>query len=587
MLKIIGSILIAILSGIGYYVYDLIQKRKALEGLPQPPMLNLLMGHLHIADECGKFFKLMHPHVYLTYIREKYNMPEIFYLDWRPFGPVWVIITDPEIASKYVTTQQNLLKSPLETDYVDVVLGKGNMVSIEGAHHKFVRSMFNPGFSLNNIMNLVQDVVDDVIIFKNKLQKMAETNEIFRMEELATQLTIDVFGRLTFDVALNCQKEPHKIARLFRKRLLIIKRGGSIFPWQEFSITRPFKLWWNYRQLDQAINEELDAKILRRAEEISKYGQTRKKSSIDLALSAFEKEQAMGNATGEKISRISSTSQLPASLRMDLNQSIKTFIFAGHDTSSSVISWTFYMLHRYPEAQAKVCIELDTVFGKGANIADAIKADPYSLNKLEYLAAVVKETMRIFPPASTLRWFGRNQAGQQTSIVDPKTGQTLPLLLPGHAIWPVVHTVNRNTRFFPEPTKFVPERFLQSQTPYPDAELFTPAGKDAFRPFEKGPRNCIGQELAMVEIKITLAVCVRDLNFVTEYPGEPADPQPPIPESAAAEIAEDTEYGQAIRAAIKDGKPVIRRYEGHRAFQTLKGSAKPDGGLPGRIYVRK
>lgn len=587
MLKVIGSILIAILSGIGYYVYNLIQRRKELEGLPQPPMLNLLMGHLHIADECNKFFELMHPHLFINYIRDKYNMPEIFYLDWRPFGPLWVIIADPEIASKYVTVQQNLLKSPLETEYVDIVLGNGNMVCIEGAHHKFVRSMFNPGFSLNNIMNLVQEVVDDVIIFKNKLHKMVETNEVFQMEETATQLTIDVIGRLTFDVALNCQKKPHKIARLFRQRLLLIKPGGSIFPWEHFSLTRPFKLWWNYRQLDQAINDELDAKILRRADEMSENGRTKKKSSIDLALSAFEKEQAMGNATGEKIHRIESPSQLPASLRKDLNQSIKTFIFAGHDTSSSVISWIFYMLHRYPKAHAKVCAELDTIFGENANIAEKIRADPYSLNKLEYLTAVVKETMRIFPPASTLRWVSPDSSDQQTSIFNPRTGQTLPLMIQGNAIWPLTHVIGRNSRFFPEPTKFVPERFLQSQTPYPDAELFTPAGKDAFRPFEKGSRNCIGQELAMVEIKITIAACVRDLDFVAEYPGEEPDPQPPIPESAAAEIAEDTEYGRAIRESIKTGKPVTRRYEGHRVYQILKGSAKPAGGLPGRIYVRK
>ncbi|CAF9914788.1 MAG: hypothetical protein GOMPHAMPRED_008272 [Gomphillus americanus] len=591
MLKTIGAVLVAIFSLVSYYVYDLIQKRRQLDGLPQPPMKNLLLGHLHLADECSKLFKGLHPHVYANYLRSKYNLPEVFYIDWRPFGPLWVMFADPELASKYITTEQSLQKSLFETEYVDCVLGKGNMVTIEGAHHKFVRSMFNPGFSLNNIMSMAGQIVDDVVVFRNKLRKLAETNEWFQMEEEATQLTIDVIGRLTFDVSLDCQKQPHKIARLFRQRLLLLGDQTSIFPWEDVSLTRPFKLWWNYRQLDKAINDELDAKILRRANELSLDGKSSKKSSIDLALNAYEKEQAMGNIIGEKKGleaiRIDAPHKLPASLRTDLNQSIKTFIFAGHDTSSSVISWSFYLLHRYPECQAKVTEELNTIFGVGSDIAEKIKTDPYLLNKCHYLTAIVKEAMRLFNPASTLRSVNGKLANQKTTLTDPKTGQTLPMLMSNNALWPLAHMIHRNTRFFPEPTKFVPERFLPSQTPYPDAELFTPAGKDAFRPFEKGPRNCIGQELAMTEIKITLAICVRDLDFVVEYPGEAPDPQPPIPESAAAEVAEGTEYGDALRGAIKTGKPFVRRYEGHRTYQILKGSAKPDGGLPGRIYLRK
>jgi hypothetical protein len=143
--------------------------------------------------------------------------------------------------------------------------------------------------------------------------------------------------------------------------------------------------------------------------------------------------------------------------------------------------------------------------------------------------------------------------------------------------------INRNKRFFPEPTKFIPERFIQSQTPFPDAELFTDAGKDAFRPFEKGPRNCIGQELAMLEGRIILALTVREFDFVLEYPGEAPDPQFPIPESTADEFSDKTEYGRAIRA----GKMKPNRVEGHRVYPILFGSAKPADNCPGRIRLRK
>lgn len=86
----------------------------------------------------------------------------------------------------------------------------------------------------------------------------------------------------------------------------------------------------------------------------------------------------------------------------------------------------------------------------------------------------------------------------------------------------------------------------------------------------------------MIESKIVLALTARELDFVLEFPGEEADPQPPIPESSAAEVSEETEYGRGVR----EGRITPKVIEGHRVWQTLKGSAKPTGGCPGRVYLR-
>lgn len=200
-----------------------------------------------------------------------------------------------------------------------------------------------------------------------------------------------------------------------------------------------------------------------------------------------------------------------------------------------------------------------------------MRKDPYVLNKLEYLTAVVREALRLFPPASTIRSLKPQYPSTHTSIVNPKTGAQYPLA--NTDIWPVVHAMNRNRRFFPEPTQFIPERFIPSQTPFPDAELFQPSGKHAFTPFGHGPRICIGQELAMVESKVILALTVRELDFVLEYPGEEPDPQPPIPDSFLAESSKS------------DRRQNV--YEGHRVYQILKATAKPAGGCPGRMTLRK
>jgi hypothetical protein len=66
-------------------------------------MKNKLLGHLAIAGECQSSFPIdAHPHVFLDYIKRKYDLPETFYMDWRPFGPKWLHTSDPELVSQYM-----------------------------------------------------------------------------------------------------------------------------------------------------------------------------------------------------------------------------------------------------------------------------------------------------------------------------------------------------------------------------------------------------------------------------------------------------------------------------------------------------
>lgn len=80
-------------------------------------------------------------------------------------------------------------------------------------------------------------------------------------------------------------------------------------------------------------------------------------------------------------------------------------------------------------------------------------------------------------------------------------------------VWVVSHAIHRRADLFPSPDEFIPERFL----PAPDNWQEIP--KDAWRPFEKGPRACIGQELAMLEMRIILAMTAREFDVMGDYEG--------------------------------------------------------------------
>jgi cytochrome P450 len=584
------------------WFYLLLRKKRAeMDGLPSPPM-SLLWGHLKIAGECNaRFPPGLHPHSWFAYIQRKYKQGDIFYLDWWPFGPRWLFIANPEIASQYITTVQSLPKSPLETSFLDDFLGHTNMVSAEGRVWKQQRAMFNPGFASNHLMTLVPYIVDSSLVFYDVLKKHAESNELCELEELATRLTIDIIGKVVLDSDFDSQKQVHPIVYTFRDRVNYMPKPNPAAQFlSRLEFPRRLRLWWNGRELDRLIGEELDRKIAARVDQEKHMNGTtrsfkeRKRSAVDLALDAYQKEFT---ATGNR------NTPMDAHFRKMAIDSMKTFIFAGHDTTASTIAYMFYALHSHPLVHAKLVKELDAVFGENADaasIADQIKKDPYIVNKLDYTNAVIKETLRIWPPASTLRWDSDNRNLSMT-VPDPKdSSQTITLPLSGFHIWPIIHLINRNEAYFPQPWKFIPERFLRDETPFPDSLLFTTKeGKDAFRPFEKGPRSCIGEGLAILETKIIIAITVKDFDFECEFDGKKVG-NPWVVDGVERgeemctwhEIPEQKRQWDKGEGRFRgkklseDGHWLGRTVEGHQVWQILRGAAKPRGGMPGRLSLR-
>jgi cytochrome P450 len=165
----------------------------------------------------------------------------------------------------------------------------------------------------------------------------------------------------------------------------------------------------------------------------------------------------------------------------------------------------FYFLSSNPSVRATLTAELDSVLGPSSReAAAAIRKDPYILNALPYTTATIKETLRLFPPANTMRI-----GSPDVPIIDPSSGASYPTT--GCVVWPDSWVIGRDARYFPEPLQFMPERWMADKSQFP----LPPAG--AFRAFERGPRNCIGSEFGMLEVKVVVAVTVREFEFVSGY----------------------------------------------------------------------
>lgn len=161
---------------------------------------------------------------------------------------------------------------------------------------------------------------------------------------------------------------------------------------------------------------------------------------------------------------------------------------AGHDTTAAGLAWALYLLAQHPDAQRRAVAEVARVLeGRTPTYGD--------FAELTYLTMVVKEALRLYPPAIAL--FAR-QAIEDVELA----GYTIRK---GSVVYTFPWVVHRDPRWFPDPDRFSPERFT------PDQEKQRPAF--AYFPFGGGPRVCIGNAFAMTEMVLVLAVILQQLEI--------------------------------------------------------------------------
>jgi cytochrome P450 len=317
---------------------------------------------------------------------------------------------------------------------------------------------------------------------------------------------------------------------------------------------RPFIQSYYGHVMNKVLRKELDQRFLKIQEETSQSRAERHlkhsggKSVVTLAIEAYMAE----NKESDLVQR----PKLEKHFAQYATYQIRLFLFAGNDTTSSTIVYVYHLLSQHPEALEKVRQEHHNVFGTDIdNAAGMLVHSPALLNQCRYTQAVIKETLRLYPPAATMR------AGRQGVTINDRHGKLYPMDYVGATILhPAVH---RNPRLWPQPDKFLPDRFLVEQ----GHELFV--YPPAFRPFEQGPRNCIGQTLVWNEIQIALILTLRTFDIAPAYDEW------------------DAMQKMGMMGALKAkffGEPV-KTVHGDRAYQTEKAGTHPADGYPCRVTM--
>ncbi|MGB8541702.1 MAG: cytochrome P450 [Candidatus Acidiferrales bacterium] len=368
-----------------------------------------------------------------------------------------ILLNHPDYIEQVTVIQQSKFhKSKLTKDVTGRLLGEGLLIS-EGDFWRRQRRLAQPAFQRNRINEYAATMVGSAEAHSKKWQDSEERD--IAQEMMA--LTLEIALRTLFGTTLPGEARQVALSLEFLMRYSL-RRARSPFKVPEKWPTP------SNRRAKREI-QFLDSLVYRIIDERKKLGNANERNDLlSLLMAAMDEDGSQ---------------MTPRQLRDE----IMTLFMAGHETTALTLSWAWYLLSKNPAAETRLHEELrDVLAGRPPTIAD--------LGRLPYLRGVVNEVLRLYPPAYVLA---------RTSIA-PCTigGYDLPA---GSTIILSQWVTHHDPRFFADPDAFLPERWLGG------LEDRLPAG--AYFPFGDGPRRCIGQNFALMEVVLVIATIAQKFQF--------------------------------------------------------------------------
>ncbi|XP_077306427.1 cytochrome P450 4B1-like [Lithobates pipiens] len=351
-------------------------------------------------------------------------------------------------------------------------IGKGLLV-LSGAKWFQHRKLLTPGFHYDVLKPYVGVMSDCANVMLDKWEHLVSEKKSIELFQHVSLMTLDTIMKCAFSYQSNCQNdsESEYIKAVYDLSYLVDFRFRK-FQYHSDLIFNLSPHGYRFRKALRTAHEHTDNVIKQRKEslkqdtELEKVKQKRHLDFLDILLYAKDEN---GQGLSDE----------------DLRAEVDTFMFEGHDTTASGVSWTLYCMATHPEHQDKCREEIRELLA-GRN---TLEWD--DLGKMPYTTMCIKESMRLYPPVPGV-------ARQLTSPVTFPDGRSLPK---DSIVFLSIFLMNRCPSVWDDPEVFDPLRF--------SPENSTGRHSYAFVPFSAGSRNCIGQNFAMNEMKVALALTLQ------------------------------------------------------------------------------
>ena len=344
------------------------------------------------------------------------------------------------------------------------LLGQG-LVTSEGSLWLSQRRLMQPTFHRQKVAEFGTLIAQCTLEMLDRWRRRAERQEPFDVAPEMMRLTLRIVGRALLSMDLTAQ------ADLIGRNMTIANERFGDMGLSAFVPWLPTPGNARFRSAALALRKIILDIIAERRRDGRDHGDL-----LSMLLAARDEETGEGMKDEQ------------------LRDEILTLILAGHETTATALSWTWYLLSQNPDAECKLHTELDQVLGQRA----ALVGD---LPNLNYTGMVINEAMRIYPPV----WAVGREAIADDEIMGYRVPKGCNLLL---SQW----LAHRHPAFWENPSRFEPGRF--------SAERASSRPRYAFFPFGGGPRMCIGNLFALTEAQIVLATVAQRyrLRLLANHP---------------------------------------------------------------------
>ncbi|XP_043654795.1 probable cytochrome P450 4d21 [Drosophila teissieri] len=388
-----------------------------------------------------------------------------------------------------ILSSSTLLEKAKLYRFLREFLGDGLLLST-GNKWTSRRKVLAPAFHFKCLENFVEIMDRNSRIMVEKMRSVADGKTCVDLFKLVSLEALDVTTESAMGVQVNAQNDPNFPYTKALKRVVYIesKRMASVsmrYNWL-FPLAAP--LVYRRLQKDIGIMQDFTDKVIRERRAILE--RTKADGTYKPLIMGDEEIGGKAKMTLLDILLQASIDNKPLS-DVDIREEVDVFIFAGDDTTTSGVSHALHAISRHPKVQQCIYEELLSVLGTDPDAP----VTQTKLLELKYLDCVIKETMRLHPPVPILGRYIREDLHIGDKTIP---GNTSILLMP--------YYVYRDPEYFPDPLAFKPERWLDMK-----ATSHTPL---AYIPFSAGPKNCIGQKFANLQMKALISKVLRHYELL-------------------------------------------------------------------------
>ncbi len=376
-------------------------------------------------------------------------------------GKTLYICNTPEAAQHVLQKNQKNYRKAFTYSFLKPVVGEGLLTS-EGDHWLRQRRLVAPLFHRKRIdtyaatmQETIEEMLDDWAV--------RPQGAAIDLSDEMSRVTLSIAGKLLFgqDIGRDASWIGEAMVLLFRD---VNQRILSIFP-----IPREVPTPHN-RRVQEALNK-LEELVYGLIEE--RRGQEEENEDL-LALFMLAEDEETGERMSDK----------------EIRDELLTFVIAGHDTTSNLLSWALYLLSRHPAERRRLQEEVDAVVsGRVPTLEEA--------KKLPYTDQVLDETFRLFPPAWTVE-----REPMEDDVIDGFFVEA------GNVVSVGPYFIHHNPKVWENPEGFDPDRF--------GPDVARPSHRYAHFPFGGGPRKCVGADFAILEARLLLAAMVKNFRLDIE-----------------------------------------------------------------------